>query len=185
MIGLVIVAIYSSGRPGAALAAAAAIFRRRLPARKEFTADHLGIGLQQPEAIAVAVPDDFVVGQFGEGSLKLDIAREGLAGRTHEWIQQIVANTGQRAKADHVAGTSLRTIAAGGNEEGMLFRQPQLRPNLGEMSRRRALATNIFLVSSAVIEQIEFEQLDALVFEIEQRTVDTAAVWTEKIQLVR
>jgi hypothetical protein len=62
---------------------------------KQTAADHLRVGREQAEAVAVTVAGHLVGAQLGEGGLELDVAREQGVGRAHFRIQDVVADPGQ------------------------------------------------------------------------------------------
>ena len=92
--------------------AVAAVIGRRLTAREELSANQLRIGFQQSQSIAVAILCDLAGAQLGEGGFEFHVARKRLAGRSHERVQNVVANSRERAEADHFAGTFLPVVAA-------------------------------------------------------------------------
>src|SRR5258705_464866 len=127
-------------------------------------------------------PNDFVFAQFRERGFEFDIAAEGLIDRAHERIENIVADPGQSAKAYQFTGALLRATAADIDEVGMILRQAQLRPGFSESARRTLLAARVDFVGAAVVEQVEFEQLDTLIFEVEERAVEAAPVGAKKAE---
>src|SRR5258705_5511146 len=130
----------------------------------------------------MAVPNNFVFAQFRERGFEFDIAAEGLIDRAHERIENIVADPGQSAKAYQFTGALLRATAADIDEVGMILRQAQLRPGFSESARRTLLAARVDFVGAAVVEQVEFEQLDTLIFEVEERAVEAAPVGAKKAE---
>src|SRR5687767_5180206 len=115
VIGFLIVTICCNGIYCRSFAVVAIIWRR-LPARKELSADHLWIRLQQFQAIAVAILDDFVSGQLRESRFKLNVARKGLTYRSHERVEDVIADAGECAEAYQFACAFLRSIPAGDGE---------------------------------------------------------------------
>src|SRR5258707_11963187 len=130
----------------------------------------------------MAVSNDFVFAQFRKRGFEFDIAAEGLIDGAHKWIENIVADPRQSAKAHQLASALLRATGTDLSEVGMILRQAQLRPGFGESARRTLLAARVGFIGAAVVEQVEFEQLDTLIFEIKERPVDTAPVGAKKAE---
>jgi hypothetical protein len=101
----------------------------------------------------------------------------------HEWVEDVVAYTAQGAKAYHLAGAFLRTVSTDGIERRVEFWQSQVRPDARRLEGT-ALVAGVFFISPAVVEEIVFEQLDALVFEIQQSAIDAAVIGAEEFKLV-
>src|SRR6266550_3025022 len=129
-----------------------AIIVRRLGTAKEFAADHLGIGLQQAQPIAVAVYHNVVFAKIGEGGIERDVSGEGLTGGAHQGIRDVVAYAGQIAEAYQFSSTLLRTIATDGYVSEMSTGETQLRPYSDGGSRRSISPPNVFLEGFTVIE---------------------------------
>jgi len=131
----------------------------------------------------VPISDDFVRGQFRKSGFKFYVTTERLVDGAHEWVEDVVAYTAQGAKAYHLAGAFLRTVSTDGIERRVEFWQSQVRPDARRLEGT-ALVAGVFFISPAVVEEIIFEQLDALVFEIKQSAIDAAVIGAEKIELV-
>ncbi len=155
-------------------------------AREQLAADHLRIRLEQAEAVAVPVARQRIEPEIGIGRFELHVAAEQLPGRSHRRIADVVADAGQGAEAHQRSFALL--VAAGKNlhvvEIRIIRRQPHLRPDFQERAWDRlatdAAAGHVLLVGR-VVEQIEFDQLHALVFEVHQRAVDAARVAVDQM----
>ena len=62
---------------------------------------------------------------------------------------------------------------------GMALRQPHLFPGLHRWTGYAVSALEVVLVGSGIIEEVELDQLDALVLEVQERAVDPPAGRTE------
>src|SRR5262245_43465244 len=65
----------------------------------------------------------------------------------------------------------------------MILRESELGPYLRKLPYRTALVTDVFFVCPTVVEEIELQQLDALIFEVEKRAVDAASIRAEEAQM--
>src|SRR4029453_16751138 len=132
-------------------------------ARQQGAADPLRIGLQQADAIAVAVPRELVRSELGERGLELDETGEALAGRAHRWIGEVVADARERPVAGERAAAVLLASAADSGVAGLGRRQAQLGRRLESRPRPGAAALPVSLVGGAGVAQVERDQLEPLV----------------------
>src|SRR5262245_53602188 len=121
----------------------------------------------------MAVPGQLGSAEIGEGRVELDVAREHLPARTHQRIKNVIANSSQRSRADQAASAGLRPVAADRGKAGMAGGQPHFRPNLEGRSAGSVTAAHISLIGTVVVKQVEFDEFDALVFEIEESAIDS------------
>jgi hypothetical protein len=163
--------------------ALAALLGFGLRAGEQPAADHLGIGLEQVEAVAVTVARELLLAELGEGHLELHVARERLVRGAHQRVLEVVADAGQGAGADEIAAADLRLIAAHRVVLGMALGQPHLRPHLQRGAADAVAAPHVHLIGAAGVEQVELDQLDPLVLEIEQGAVDAPAVLAQVVGL--
>jgi hypothetical protein len=101
-----------------------------------------------------------------------------LLGRSHERVPNVVAEAGHGSEADQITAAELLTIAADGFVVGMPFRQPHLRPDLQSGAVDSIPALDVLRIGPAIVEKVESDQLDTLVFEVEERAIDSIAIWT-------
>src|SRR6267143_1072394 len=149
----------------------------RLGPGEQPAADQLGIGPQQAQAVAVTVSGRLVLAEVGECRLELHVAREGLTARAHERILDVVADSGDRAEADQLVPAKLRVRRA----HRPVLRMPERQSHLAPYPQERAIGPlRVVRVRARVVEEIELEELDPLVFEVEQGPFDAAAI---RIQL--
>ena len=104
----------------------------------------------------------------------------GMPRRSHQRIPDVVADPGERPVADQPAGAALLAGAADGREARMLGRQPHLGPDADRGPRDPVAAAHVVGVGTAVVEEVEPDQLDALVLEIDERAVEAALVRPEE-----
>ena len=83
------------------------------------------------------------------------------------------------AETDLLAAAELRLVSAHRVVERVVLRQPQLGPDLQGSPGHAVAPAHIVPVGAAAVEQVELDQLDALVLEIEERAVDAPAVRAE------
>src|SRR6266508_4731615 len=137
-------------------AAMVALLGGRLPTGKKFSADHLGVRRQQIEPLAVTIFRRLIQCQFRKSRVEVDVAGERLAGRAHQWVEDVIADACESPEANQIAATLLRSISADRCMKGMVFGKSELLPDLRKRSRGIALTANVFLVRSAVVVKIEF-----------------------------
>ena len=155
-----------------------AVRRVALIPGKQLSADDLRIGLEQPDPPAVAVPGNRVALEFGKCRFEFDIAGEQLPARSHRRVANIVADAGQGAVSDQRSFAELRSIGCDVEltKRRVAGRQPHLLPGLEDRAIGRSSVAGRVLLEGLVVEQVEPDQLHALVFEIDQRAVDPALV---------
>ena len=139
---------------------------------KEFATDDLGIGGQERQAVAMPIAGDGGEPGVGEGGLELDVPRERHAGRPHQGIADVVADSREGPRPDEVAAAELGAVAAHRFET----RQAHLAPGLERPAGAPVPRGHVLLERAAVVEQVELDQLGALVLEIDERTVDPAEI---------
>ncbi len=116
--------------------------------------------------------------QIGVGRFEFHIAAEGRSRRTHQRIQNVIADARDGACANQVSFAYLCSVAAHRLIVGIRFRQAHFRPGLERRPADAIPTGHIALPCAAVIEEIELDQLDALVFEIQQRAGNAAKGWS-------
>ena len=122
------------------------------------------------------VARELVLAELGERRLELHVAGERLPRRSHERVLEVVADAGQRAEADQLAPATCSPSPPTAAYCGMALGQPHLRHTFSARPADAVTAAHVVAIGAAVVEQVELDQLDALVLEIEQRAVDAAAV---------
>ena len=136
-----------------------------------------GSGCQQPDAIAVPVPRELVRAELGERRLRTPrCGAKQLAGRAHRRIARVVADArerpvAQRARRGNAARRRRRPPRSSGASGGRRSSGQTFEAGPG-LSRGRARSR----VGAAVVEQVELDELDALVLEVEERAFDAAAI---------
>ena len=122
------------------------------------------------------VARELLLAELGERHLELHVARERLVRGAHQRVLEVVADAGQGAGADEIAAADLRLIAAHRVVLGMALGQPHLRPHPQRGAADAVTTAHVDLIGTARVEQVELDELDALILQIEQGTVDASAV---------
>ena len=105
-------------------------FGMRLRTGEKLAADHLGIGFEQAQTIAVSIPSEHVLAKIRKRRFELDISGKGLVGRTHEGIAQVVAGSVEIAETDEFTAAELLGRAAHRVVIRVALRQPHRIPDL-------------------------------------------------------
>src|ERR1700682_1228731 len=151
----------------------------RLSAGEKFAADHLWIGLEQAQAISVSILSEQILAKIRKRRFEWDVSGKGLIRSTHERIEQVVAGSIEIAKADQFTATELFRIAAHRVITRVLLRQAHCIPDLQRGAGNAVATRYVILIRAIVVEKIELDELDALVLEIDTRTIDPSAVAAE------
>ena len=114
--------------------------------------------------------------QIWKRGIELDIPSEELTRRSHQRIANVVADAGKSAGPYQFSFADLLAIAAGILIIRMIFGQAHFRPGFQSGTSHSCPALHVILVGAVVIEEVEFDQLDALVLQIEQRSVQAPAI---------
>ena len=146
---------------------------------EKLAAHHLRVRFEQAKTIAVPVSGNLILAQIWIGRFELDISRERLKGRSHQGIAQVVADPIEIAKTDQFTPTQLRAGAADCSVGGMFSRQLHRRPDLQGRTLDAFAAEHVLLIGAIVREEIELDELDALVFQIEHCAADSSAIARE------
>src|ERR1019366_8201521 len=91
---------------------------------------------------------------------------------------------GEGAGANQFAAAHLFARAAHVAITGMRGRQTQWGPNLEDRTGHALAAGDILPVRLVVVEEIKLDELDALIFEIEERTIDATSGGTQMVGLL-
>src|SRR5271167_799629 len=92
----------------------------------------------------------------------------------HGWVPNVVTDAAKGAKSDQLTPAKLLSISPDVPVVGILHRQAHFRPLLHQSARQAAAAGHISLIGFIVVEEIELDQLHALVFKIGERPQDSA-----------
>src|SRR5262249_41831088 len=143
---------------------------------KQPPAHDLRVGGQQSDPVAMPIshPPSFAL--LGKGFGELDVSSERLADRTHRRISDVVANARWGPEPDQLALAKLIAGATDSREMWIARREPHLSPDLDCLARRAVLAENIVFEGIVVVVEIEFQQLQSLIFDVGQGAIDSAAV---------
>ena len=167
------------GRTRRALAGVA-VGRPRLVAGEEPAADHLRVGLEERDAVAVAVLRRAGRGRARDWSnskstfLVKSCPADPIAGFRMSLQMPVVVRKRMRSPWQSCEPSSRDPEEAVG---GIVRREPHLRPDLAD---RAVLGGEVCRVGG-VVEEVEADQLHPLVFEVEERAVDAADVAVKKM----
>ena len=132
---------------------------------------------QQCHATTLPVLRQLIELLVGKRALELDVPREQRSRRSHERIARVVADSGERAEANELSGAVLiRSGTTDCRKVRIRRRQTHLRPAFDGRSVDAGVPGHILFVRPAVVEQVELDELDPLVFQIDERAVDAAQV---------
>lgn len=155
-----------------------------LGACEELATDELRIGFHESEPIAMAVFRQLCAAGVRECRIELDIARKELAGGAHQRILDVVTDSGERAIADQLVFADLHLVSTDFCVVRMFFRQAHFRPCFEGGSADFVSTIDVLFIRFVVIEEVELDQLDTLVFEIDEGAVDTPACGSEVVRLL-
>src|SRR6266481_1952337 len=150
-----------------------------LSPREQAAADHLRVRLHRPDPVAVTVSGERVVAEIRKRRGELHVACEQLPGRAHRGIPDVVADSREVPEADELPRAELRPRTTDLIVIRMFFRKPHLWPDLQRPTALAMVAVHVIAIRPTVVEQVELDELDALILEIEQRAVDAPAVRPE------
>src|SRR6516225_11105640 len=108
----------------------------------------------------MSVHGELIFAQVGKRGIERHVSSKGLIGGAHEWVPGVVADPSEIAEADQLSSALLRSVAADARVCRMVFRKAHLRPCFQRASVGSVAAANVLLKSSAVIEEVELDQLD-------------------------
>lgn len=155
-----------------------------LGACEELTADELRIGFHESEPIAMAVLRQLCAAGVRECRIEFNIARKELARRAHERILDVVTDSCKRSIADEFIFADLHLIAADFCIIWMLFWKAHFRPCFESRTANSISAIHVLFIRFVVIEEVELNQLDAFIFEIDERAIDATACGPEMVRLL-
>ena len=163
---------------GVAGLAVAVVARRAvgLRPREQHSADDLWIRRHQRQAAALAILRELIEAAVRERARELHVATEQSPGRSHQRVARVVADAGELAVANELAGAVLFAGAADCLVVRIRRRQPHLGPRLDRGAVATILPGDVLLKRARVVEQVELDELDALVLEIDERAVDAAQI---------
>src|SRR5215471_10527480 len=116
----------------------------------------------------MTVPRKLGLAQIRKRSFKFDISCKPCPSRSHQRIEDVIAYTGGGPSADQLALALLLAGAAHRCKIRIAAGQFHLWPYLDGSSVSSVTSCHVFFVGTVVIEQIKLNQLDSLIFQIQQ-----------------
>src|SRR5262249_50767003 len=122
----------------------------------------------------MAITSVLILIGFGERGLKFHVARKELSGGAHGGVQLVVADSIDGAPAYEISLAHLLAVAANILVVRVGGLKPHRRPHLERRTSHAVASADELFVSSAVVEEVELDEFNALIFKIEERPSNAA-----------